>query len=89
MLWSCCLPEKHEDIIRTTYELITEIAALLPLPRVKFMYNAIKTIPMQSMDAKTVAFLRGYTLATFSNLNRIKGQKEQQEKAAIHTKKAG
>lgn len=86
MLWSCCSPEKHEDIIRSTYDVITEIAGLLPLPRVKFMYDAIKTIPMHSMDAKTVNFLRGYTLATFSNLNRIKNSKDNQERVVKQTK---
>jgi hypothetical protein len=46
MLWSCCSPEKHEDIIRATYEVITEIAGLLPLQRVEWMHTAIKQIPM-------------------------------------------
>lgn len=76
MLWGCCSSEKHEDIIRATYEVIVEIASLLPLARVKFMYEAIKSIPMHSMDAKTVNFLRGYTLATFANLNRIKNLRD-------------
>ena len=58
MIWSCCSPEKHEEIIRATYELLTELVVWFPLPRVEYMYHAIKTIPMANMDAKTVTFLR-------------------------------
>jgi hypothetical protein len=30
MIWNCCLPEKHEDIVRNTFELITELVKFLP-----------------------------------------------------------
>lgn len=33
MIWSCCSPEKHEDIVRATFELITELSIMLPLER--------------------------------------------------------
>lgn len=31
LVWSCCRSDKHEDIIRATYTLITELSATLPL----------------------------------------------------------
>jgi hypothetical protein len=85
MLWSCCSPEKHEDIIRATYELITELARCLPMPRVKFMYEKIQTIPMQNIDQKTVIFLKDYTLNTMKNLQ---AKKVQQAAAAANNKRS-
>lgn len=38
MIWSCCSSEKHEDIVRATYELITELARHLPHPRLQSMF---------------------------------------------------
>lgn len=29
IIWSCCSPEKHEDIVRASYELIPDLAKWL------------------------------------------------------------
>ena len=31
LVWSCCRSDKHEDVIRATYALLTELSATLPL----------------------------------------------------------
>ena len=33
LVWSCCLAEKHEDIVRATFELIIELAQVLSIAR--------------------------------------------------------
>ena len=38
LIWSCCSSEKHEDIIRATYELITELANCLPHQRLQSLF---------------------------------------------------
>lgn len=62
LIWSCCSPEKHEDIIRATYELITELAIILPLERLALLYAKIQTLGVSQIDDKTVQFLRDYSI---------------------------
>ena len=33
LIWASCQPEKHEDIIRASFELLKEITLYLPLER--------------------------------------------------------
>jgi hypothetical protein len=54
LIWSCCSPEKHEDIIRATYELITELAIILPLERLAYLFTKIQTLGVAQIDDKTV-----------------------------------
>ena len=38
LIWSCCSSQKHEDIIRASYELITELSKFMPLSRLKYFF---------------------------------------------------
>ena len=77
LIWSCCSPEKHEDIIRATYELITELAMTLPLERLEYLYSKIQSLAVSSIDDKTVQFLRDYSINAIQNLKEIKRRQEQ------------
>jgi hypothetical protein len=46
IIWSCCSPEKHEDIIRASYELIPDLAKWVPLPRLETLSQEIMSIPL-------------------------------------------
>ena len=62
MIWSCCSPEKHEDIVRATYELITELSIMLPLERLALLYQKIQALTLNRIDDKTVQFMRDYSI---------------------------
>jgi len=42
IIWSCCSPEKHEDIIRATFELLTDLSRYLPLDRIEKLFKKIE-----------------------------------------------
>lgn len=76
LIWSCCSPEKHEDIVRATYELITELAILLPLERLELLYSKIQSLTLAQIDDKTVQFLRDYSINALHNLKEVKRRTE-------------
>jgi hypothetical protein len=54
LIWQCCSIEKHEDIIRATFELLKELASSLPLSRLENLFQKVQTINIQQIDDKTV-----------------------------------
>ena len=71
MMWICCR-EKHEDIVRATFDLIQDIASVLPLERLGLLFQKISTIRENEFDEKTVIFLKNYTLNAMKNLRLAK-----------------
>jgi hypothetical protein len=49
-IWQCCSSEKHEDIVRATYELIIELARYLPLDRHTQLFFLIKKLNIAQID---------------------------------------
>jgi len=68
MIWACCLPEKHEDIVRNTFELITELVKCLPSQRLELLFVKIQSLGLQIIDDKTIIFLKDYTINAIENL---------------------
>ena len=61
LIWACCLPEKHEDIVRATYELITELAITLPPDRLEHLYSKIQSDADLAGCAKTGRSTSGWS----------------------------
>ena len=76
LIWSCASPEKHEDIIRATYELITELAISLPLERLEQIFGLLNSLNMSQIDDKTLQFLRDYSINAIQNLKEVKRRQE-------------
>jgi hypothetical protein len=68
LIWSCCSAEKHEDIVRATYELIVELAGILSISRLQSLYQRVSSIDLNHIDDKKVIFLKDYTINTLLNL---------------------
>lgn len=68
IVWGCCSPEKHEDIVRAGYELIPDLARRIPLPRLETLSQQILSIPIAHIDDKCVEFLKTWTINTLANL---------------------
>jgi hypothetical protein len=41
LIWSCCHESKHEDIVRATYELVTDLIQYMTLDTVKWVYKKV------------------------------------------------
>ena len=89
LIWSCCSPEKHEDIVRATYELITELAMCLPAERLEGLFKRVRSIGLQSIDDKAVLFLRDYTINTIENLKQVKRREAQKQTSGRHGASGG
>lgn len=76
LIWSCCSSEKHEDIHRATYELITQLAKCLPQQGLKSLFQRVKTIGLPQIDGRTIVFLRDYTINAIENLKEQKSARE-------------
>jgi hypothetical protein len=46
LVWSCCSSEKHEDIVRATYELIVELAGVLSITRLQSLFQRVSLIDL-------------------------------------------
>ena len=68
LIWSCCQSEKHEDIVRATFDLLTLLVRNLPPSRVAWLFKRIEMIPVSAIDSKTVQFLKEYSMNTIENL---------------------
>lgn len=73
-LWFCC-KDKHEDIIRSTYDLIQEIALYMPLERLAQMWSKIQNIKENEFDEKAVTFLKNFTINAKRNLKNARYDK--------------
>jgi hypothetical protein len=71
LLWVCC-SEKHEDIIRSSLELMQDLAIFMPLERLGYLTAKIKSLKIEEFDEKLVNFLKNYTLNTMRNIKRLK-----------------
>jgi hypothetical protein len=78
LIWSCCSSEKHEDIVRATYELVTNLAKCLPAAGLQSLFSRVQTIVLPHIDGKTVLFLRDYSINAIENLKEAKRSKELQ-----------
>lgn len=58
MIWSCCRTDKHEDIVRATYDLVTDLSLHLPLEFLESIFMKIQGIRESDFDEKTVGFLK-------------------------------
>mmetsp|Transcript_8862 Transcript_8862/g.8233 ORF Transcript_8862/g.8233 Transcript_8862/m.8233 type:complete len:493 (+) Transcript_8862:1431-2909(+) len=76
MMWVCCR-EKHEDIVRATFDLVQDLAFYLPLERLSLLYQRISTIKESQYDEKTVNFLKSYTLSSMRSLRNTKKNENQ------------
>ena len=66
-IWSCCV-QKHEDIVRASFELITELSKCLPVTVLQAFFHKIQTL--DQFDQKTVNFLQDYFVNSIQNLIR-------------------
>lgn len=71
MMWVCCR-EKHEDIIRATFDLVQDLAYSLPIERLAQLFLRISTIKESDYDEKTIIFLKNYTLSAMKNIKSSK-----------------
>jgi len=65
-MWACC-KEKHEDIVRATFDVLQALAADLPLDRLAQLFSKIKELNPAEFDEKTINFLRLYTVNSLKN----------------------
>ena len=73
LLWVCC-SEKHEDIIRSSLDLVQDLALSMPLERLAYLSGKIKAIKIEDFDEKLVHFLKHYTVNSMRNLKRLREQ---------------
>lgn len=71
LLWVCA-SEKHEDIKRSTLDLIQDLALLMPLERLGYLSAKIRGLKLEEFDEKMVNFLKGYTLNAMRNIRRLR-----------------
>lgn len=72
LIWSCCSPEKHEDIVRAGFELIVEVAAYLPSGALEAFFSHIRALDVAAFDEKTVTFLKDFSMAAVGNLKQTR-----------------
>lgn len=71
LLWVCC-SEKHEDIMRSSLDLVQDLALCMPLERLAYLSVKIKGIKIEDFDEKMVHFLKNYTLNSMRNIKRLR-----------------
>lgn len=54
MIWSCARGDKHENIVRATYELVSDLSLWLHPNFLEFFYLKIQGIRDDDFDEKTV-----------------------------------
>lgn len=59
-MWKCQLG-KHEEMVRTVYNLIQEIMPYLSIEVIDLFYAKIEEMPPQQYDEKFLVFLSEYT----------------------------
>jgi len=83
LIWSCARGDKHENVVRATYELVSELSLHLHPNFLEFFYLKIQGIRDADFDEKTVAFLKTQTQNTLKNLERRKVAEMQQQKQSM------
>lgn len=72
MIWSCARGDKHEDIVRSTYSLVSDLSLFLDLQFLELFFMKIQGIKEHDFDEKTVAFLKQQTLNVYDNIDKRK-----------------
>jgi len=60
LIWRCQL-DKHEEMVRTIYNLIQEVLPILSLPIIDSFFLKMKSMPPAQIDEKYVVFVREFT----------------------------
>lgn len=69
-MWKCQLG-KHEEMVRTVYNLILEIMPFLSIEVIDLFYSKIEEIPPQQYDEKFLVFLSEFTKLALSKRYRL------------------
>ena len=64
MIWNC-QKGKHEEMVRTIYNLIQELLPHLPLNIIDLFFEKIKTLPPAQIDEKYIVFVREFSKEAF------------------------
>ena len=60
LVWRCQVG-KHEEMVRTIYNLIQEVLPKLPLPMIDSFFDKMQAMPPAQIDEKYVVFVREFT----------------------------
>jgi len=60
LIWRC-QAGKHEEMVRTIYNLIQEVLPALPLPIIDSFFQKMQDMPPAQIDEKYVVFIREFT----------------------------
>ena len=60
LVWRCQVG-KHEEMVRTIYNLIQEILPKLPSPMIDSFFDKMQAMPPAQIDEKYVVFVREFT----------------------------
>lgn len=82
MIWTCARGDKHENVVRATFDLVAELSLTLHPNYLEMIFMKVSSIPDTEFDEKTVLFLKQQTLNAISNLRRraeidLQNQKSQ------------
>ena len=64
LIWKC-QQGKHEEMVRTIYNLIQEVLPQCNLPVIDSFFEKIKSMPPPTIDEKYVVFLREFSKMAF------------------------
>lgn len=86
MLWVCC-SQKHEDIVRSTLDLVQDLANFMPLDMLGYFSSKLRSLKENEFDEKLVSFLKNYTLNTMKNIKRLRLESGKGIVSSLMTKK--
>ena len=64
LIWKC-QQGKHEEMVRTVYNLIQEVLPYLTLPIIDSFFEKIKSMPPAQIDEKYIVFMREFSKEAF------------------------
>jgi len=64
LIWKC-QQGKHEEMVRTVYNLIQEVLPYLSLPIIDSFFEKIKSMPPPQIDEKYLVFMREFSKEAF------------------------
>lgn len=79
LVWKCQLG-KHEEMVRTVYNLILEIMPFLSIEVIDLFYSKIEQMPPQQYDEKFLVFLSEYTKLALSTRYKLQQKHHVEER---------
>lgn len=64
LIWKCQIG-KHEEVVRTVYNLIQEVLPTINLSMVNCLFEKIKQFPPPAIDEKYINFMRECSIIAF------------------------